>query len=294
MARTRLHNLALLRTQPSYRTRTVVRVFAFLGGLATVREILSQAGSARVASYAQNVWLLLAAVVLGAVAVLVATLPSDRYTFRHAAFRSEIHMEAGDLLGVPDDVVVLTANRHFDSISEDHYRGEAGAKISRGSLIAQLGQRWYPQGDGHEIARMITSQTGVEAGAVEHPVGTIVELRGPAGQHVLLLAVSRRGEKTMSEVLIDDIWTALSALWASMRINAPRSAALPVIGSGYANTQVGSNPLLMLMITSYTTAAMEDPVGPIRIMVRDSAHDLETFELAQSYCESMGFKTRRR
>jgi hypothetical protein len=141
---------------------------------------------------------------------------------------------------------------------------------------------------------MITSQTGVEAGTVEHPVGTIVELHGPDGQHVMLLGVSRRGDKTMSEVLIDEIWSALSALWENMRVNAPRSIALPVIGSGHANAQVGPNPLLMLLLTSYITAAMEDPVGAVRIMMRDTAHDLSSFELAQSYLESLGFHTRRR
>jgi hypothetical protein len=234
------------------------------------------------------------AALVGAVVVLIATLPSNRYTFRHSAFRSEIHMEAGDLLTVHDDVVVVTANRHFDTVDEDHYRGESGARISRGSLVAQLGKQWFPHGDGHDLARMITSQTGIAAGTVEREVGTIVDLRGPDNQQVILLAVSRRGDKTMSEVLIDDIWTALSNLWENSRINAPRSLALPIIGSGYANTQVGSNPLLMLILTSYITAAMEAPVGPIRIIVPDAAHDLSAFELAQSYLESLGFKTRRR
>jgi hypothetical protein len=50
-----------------------------------------------------------------------------------------------------------------------------------------------------------------------------------------------------SVVLIDGIWTALSKPWENARINAPRSVALPITGSGHANTQVGSNPLLMLI-----------------------------------------------
>jgi hypothetical protein len=292
MARTRLHNLALLRTHPSYSKRTVVAFLAFLGGLATVREVLDQTGNADVTRYVENLWVLAGAIVVGAVVVLFITLPSDRYVFRHSAFRAELTIETGNLLDVRGETVVLTANRHFDSVSEDHFRGEGGARISSGSLIAQLGQRWFPNGDGHDIARMIAGQTGAAAGSQESPVGTTVDLEGPGGERVVLLAVSSRGVNSMSEVGIDDIWTALSSLWTYAR-RSTRPVALPVIGSGYANTQVGSNPLLMLLITSYITAAMEEPVGPIRIILRDTAHVLGAFELARSYCESMGFKTRR-
>ena len=49
----------------------------------------------------------------------------------------------------------------------------------------------------------------------------------------------------------------------------------------------------MLLITSYVTAAMEEPVCPIRIVLPPHAHDLGAFEVALSYCESLGFKGHR-
>jgi hypothetical protein len=66
--------------------------------------------------------------------------------------------------------------------------------------------------------------------------------------------------------------------------------ALPVIGSGYARAEVGPNPLLMLLITSYVTATMERPVCPVHILLGRQAHDVDAFELARSYLENLGFK----
>jgi hypothetical protein len=287
----RLRNLRLLRSHPSYRKRAVVSVLAYLGALATVLEVLERTAGDPYTAYANNLWVVVGLAVVGATAVFVVTLPSDRYRFVHGSFRADITIEVGDLLTAHDDVVVLTANRHFDSVPANRHRGGAGRPVADGSLIAQVGRRWFPAGDGYDLARMIDA-SGATSGN-DHPVGTTVELHHPAGNRIVLLAVSSRDQQKLSAVLIDDIWSALSQLWAYARRTGPRSLALPVIGSGYANTEVGPNPLLMLLITSYVTAAMESPICPIRIVLPREAHDLSAFELAQSYCQSLGFKTHR-
>lgn len=291
--RTRIRNVRLLRTHPSYRKRVLVSVFAYLGALATVLEVLERTAGDPYTSYANNLWVLVGSAVLGSVVVLLATLPSNRYEFVHGSYPARITIEVRDLLSAPDDIVVLTANRHFDSVPKDPQDHQDRSRVAPGSLIAQMGRHWYPDGDGHDLERLIAARTGATPGATEHPVGATVELAGPGGERVLLLAVARRGEQKLSTVLIDDIWAALSQLWAYARRTGPRSIALPVIGSGYANAEVGPNPLLMLLITSYVTAAMEEPICPIRIVLPTQAHDLGAFEVAQSYCASLGFQGHR-
>jgi hypothetical protein len=290
MKRTRIRNIPLLLRHRSYRRRTVVSVFAYLGALATVLEVGSRTAGDPWAGYLENLWLTVGLAVAGTVIVFFATLPSDRYHFTHPTFGAQIDVEQGDLLSAPDDLVVLTANRHFDSVPVDRNRGGAGEPIGAGSLIAQLGRRWFPDGDGYDIARMIQA-AGTVPGS-EYPVGASVDLSGPGGERRILLAVSSRDERSQSTVLIDDIWNALSRLWDQARRSGARSIAVPVIGSGLARAEVGPNPLLMLLITSYVTAAMERPICPIRILLRTDAFDLGAFELAQSYCQSLGFKSR--
>lgn len=293
MLRTRIGNIRLLRTHPTYRKRAVVSVFAYLGALATVLEVLERTAGDPLTAFLNNLWVVVGTAAIGSIVVLLVTLPANRYEFVHGSYPAKITIEVRDLLSAPDDIVVMTANRNFDSVPVDPNDPGARFRVAYGSLIAQLGRRWFPGGDGHDIERMITAALGEHPGEKEHGVGDTVELRGPNGERVLLLAVSRRGEQKLSTVLIDDIWLALSQLWAYARRTGPRSIALPVIGSGYANAEVGPNPLLMLLITSYVTAAMEEPVCPIRIVLPPDAHDLSAFEVAQSYCESLGFKGHR-
>src|SRR5690606_34436036 len=120
-------------------------------------------------------------------------------------------IEQGDLLSAPDDLVILTANRHFDSVPSDKVQELSAESVGVQSLIAQLGRRWFPSGDGYDIARMI--EAGGKALGEQHPVGAIVDLTGPNGERRILLAVSSRDERSQSTVLIDDIWNALSKLW---------------------------------------------------------------------------------
>jgi hypothetical protein len=289
MKRNRIRNVPLLLRHRWYRRRTIVSVFAYLGALATLLEVASRTVNDPLASYLDSLWVTGGLALVGTAIVLVATLPSDRYYFTHPSFGAHIGIELGDLLSAPDDLVVLTANRHFDSVPVDRNRGGAGEPVGVQSLIAQLGRRWFPDGDGYDISRMIQA-SGTELG-VEHRVGTFVDLTGPTGERRILIAVSSRDEVSQSTVLIDDIWNALSRLWDHARRTGAQSVALPVVGSGLARAEVGPNPLLMLLITSYVTAAMEKPICPIRILLRPDAFDLGAFELAQSYCVSLGFKS---
>jgi hypothetical protein len=162
-----------------------------------------------------------------------------------SGFKARVIIERDDLLATSQHPIVLTANRHFDCSPE---------WVSERSLVGQLSSRWFDNDSRTRWAERIDTTLGSPSGVAAHPVGTVVRV-AENDQTALLLSVSSRHPENRSAVVIDEIWTALSA------------ADLVV------------------------TSAMEYPICAMRIVARDST-DLDLFELTRSYWESLGFRER--
>ena len=76
MKRNRIRNIPILLRHRSYRRRTAVSILAWLGALATVREVLDATGSDQVAGHVGNLWIVGGVALAGALVVLFLTLPS--------------------------------------------------------------------------------------------------------------------------------------------------------------------------------------------------------------------------
>ncbi len=261
----------------SYRSRLFINLLAFLGATATVLQVAVWVFDIDETSL-RNGWVL---AFLGAGLLLVAyrSQPPHRLEMVHSGFRARVIIERDDLLATTDHPIVLTANRHFDSSIE---------WVSELSLVGQLSSRWFPADGRAQLAERIDSALGVRSGIEAQPVGTVARV-AENGQTALLLSVSSRHPENRSAVVIDEIWTALSALWAYARLNDLDTVSMPVVGSGFAKAKVGLTPLLMLQLTSYVTSAMEYPICAMRIVLARDSTDLDIFELTKSYCESLGF-----
>jgi len=90
---------------------------------------------------------------------------------------------------------------------------------------------------------------------------------------------------------VEAVWSALSRLWQYARLNNISGLRVPVIGSGFARAQVGRVPLLILLLTSYLTAAMEMPICGLEIVLRPDDTDLDLLELVKAYCDILGYRT---
>lgn len=262
----------------SFRSRLLVNCLAFLGAAATALQVviwifdLDEARS--------SIWIALF-LLLGLIVVIWRSAPEQSVEYYNPAFAARIIIEAGDLLAPENSPAVITSNRHLDTGTE---------WVADTSLMGQVCTMWY--GDGLEGRRLmreaVSAHTGQPPG-FEHPLGTVVPVT-QHGQSVLILAVSSRDPETRSAVLIDDIWTALSGLWTHARRQDLHTLSVPIIGSGFAKAQVGPLPLLVLMLTSYVTAAMERPVCTLRIILPTQVVAPAMFEVTKTYCESLGFK----
>ena len=222
---------------------------------------------------------LIAIAPIGLAFALRASLPKADITFRHDSVTAPVRVRIGDIFAPADSVTVITMNRHFDA---------APPWVSADSLITQLIQREYAgrPGDLHDA---IVKEVPLDHEA-EQPVGEIVRIM-PDQKPYLLLAVADRHELARSAVPVEAVWSALSRLWQYARLNNISSLRVPVIGSGFARAQVGRVPLLILLLTSYLTAAMEMPICGLEIVLRPDDTDLDLLELVKAYCDILGYRT---
>jgi hypothetical protein len=261
----------------SYRQRVGVTLLAFFGATATLGQIILWVLG--VSGGAALTWTVIICIVAGVIFALRASLPSADVLFRHPTSGSTVRVLVGDLFGAYGGAIVVTMNRYFDTTPE---------WVSPGSLIAQL-MRGPFAGRTGELREAILARLECGTGK-ERPVGEIVRLGG-AGATYLLLAVADRDEETRSTVAIDAVWESLSRLWRYARRHNLAGLRMPVIGSGYARARVGLPPMLMLLLSSYLTSAMEAPICDLEIVLHPSNADPDLLELTKAYCEALGYKS---
>ena len=260
----------------AYRRRLIVTLLAFFGATVTLAQLsLWIAGQAASAALPLSLAILTP---IGLVFALRASLPKADISFRHDSATAPLRILIGDIFASAGAVVVITMNRHFDT---------AHPWVSRESLVTQLIKRCYEDRP-DELRGAILKELALEEEA-EQPVGEIVRV-SPGESTYLLLAVADRHEQTRSTVAVDAVWSSLSRLWQYARLNNISKLRVPVIGSGFARAQVGRVPLIILLLTSYLTAAMEMPVCGLEIVFHPDDTDLDLLELVKAYCDILGYR----
>jgi hypothetical protein len=264
-------------TLRTYRRRFIVTLLAFFGATVTVTQLVLwisgvKGGAALAAS-------LVTMTPVGLVFALRASLPKADITFRHDSVTAPVRVRIGDIFAPAGSATVITMNRHFDT---------APPWVSADSLVTQLIQREYADRPG-DLRDAILNELALDQEA-EQPVGGIVPIT-PGRQTYLLLAVADRHELARSAFAVEAVWSALSRLWQYARLNNISGLRVPVIGSGFARAQVGRVPLLILLLTSYLTAAMETPICSLEIVLRPDDTDPDLLELVRGYCDILGYRT---
>jgi hypothetical protein len=272
-ATTRMYRkLFTLRT---YRRRVVVSLLAFLGATVTLVQL-----ALWISGSTGGIDLALPLAILAPIGIVFAfrvSLPKADMTFRHDSVSTRLRILVGDIFATSNTSIVITMDRYFDS---------AAPWVSADSLIAQLARRNYA--DSAELRNAILKELDVDEES-EQPLGRIVRI-STSDNTYLLLAVADRHEQTRSSVAVDAVWTSLSRLWQYARKNNISSLRLPVIGSGFARAQVGRVPLILLLLTSYVTAAMEMPICGLEVVLHPDDADPDLLELVRAYCDILGYK----
>jgi antiphage defense system Thoeris ThsA-like protein len=261
----------------TYRRRVAVSLLAFLGATVTLTQL-----AVWISGASSGIALALPLAILAPIGIVFAvriSLPKADMTFRHDSASAPLRVLLGDIFATNNAVVVITMNRHFDT---------ADPWVSASSLVAQFVQRYYTDNP-DELRNAILKELALEEES-EQPLGRIVRI-ATGNNTYLLLAVAGRHEQTRSSVAVDEVWTSLSRLWQYARKNNISSLRLPVVGSGFARAQVGRVPLILLLLTSYLTTAMEMPTCGLEVVLSRDDADPDLLELVKAYCDILGYKT---
>lgn len=260
----------------TYRRRVIITLLAFFGATVTVTQLaLWISGVTGGTALALS---LITLAPIGVVFALRVSLPKADIYFRHDSATAPVRVLIGDLFATTDAVIVITMNRHFDTVHP---------WVSRDSLVTQLIQRCYADRP-DELRSVILRELALEQ-ECEQPIGKIVSISASKNTY-LLLAVADRHEQTRSSVAVDMVWSSLSQLWQYARLNNISSLRVPVVGSGFARAQVGRVPLIILLLTSYLTTAMEMPICGLEIVLHPDDTDLDLLELVKAYCDILGYR----
>jgi Thoeris protein ThsA, Macro domain len=263
-------------TLHTYRRRVIITLLAFFGATVTVTQLaLWISGVTGGTALALS---LITLAPIGVVFALRVSLPKADIYFRHDSATAPVRVLIGDLFATTDAVIVITMNRHFDT---------AHPWVSRDSLVTQLIQRCYAD-RADELRSVILRELALEQ-ECEQPIGKIVSISASKNTY-LLLAVADRHEQARSSVAVDMVWSSLSQLWQYARLNNISTLRVPVVGSGFARAQVGRVPLIILLLTSYLTAAMEMPICGLEIVLHPDDTDLDLLELVKAYCDILGYR----
>ena len=267
---------ALFLARETYQNGFLRTALTGLGGLGTVLGVAGLASPHFVSGISKYVWVLL--LLLVAVGSFVICLPSRhvRYTFQPNQWSVEIHV--GDLFDQASGIVVTVDRR----LSMD--LGQTGPD----SLVGQLVNRWFG-GASNELLDGLAGRPP-DANEADLPLGSVIRFSNHGGRYGWLFCLATKtadGSRTTWQ----DLASAYDELWTVMRRENSSAIVVPVIGAGFARSQLPFNGLLIFLILSFHAASLERAVTKsLKIIVSQVDFDPRAFSAAGRLLVYLGYK----
>ena len=272
-ARQRSH---LVVVKETYQNGLVTTALAGLGGLGTVIGGVGLISPALVADIPKYSWgIFLVIILVGSFVIRIPRL-GGKFTFEPGPWA--IELSVGDLFDQGSGIVV-TVDRSL-SLKLDQTGPE--------SLIAQLIDKWFGQDRAELRDKLSPRSLGLRD--TDLPLGTTIRFSSPQGYYGWLFCLATKTAGG-SHTTWQDLAFSYDALWAALRRENSSSVVVPVIGAGFARTQLPFNGLLIFLILSFHAASLERPVTKnLRIIVSEEEFDPRAFSAASKLLVYMGYK----
>ena len=272
-ARQRSH---LVVVKETYQNGLVTTALAGLGGLGTVIGVVGLISPALVADIPKYSWgIFLVIILVGSFVIRIPRL-GGKFTFEPGPWA--IELSVGDLFDQGSGIVV-TVDRSL-SLKLDQTGPE--------SLIAQLIDKWFGQDRAELRDKLSPRSLGLRD--TDLPLGTTIRFSSPQGYYGWLFCLATKTAGG-SHSTWQDLAFSYDALWAALRRENSSSVVVPVIGAGFARTQLPFNGLLIFLILSFHAASLERPVTKnLKIIVSEEEFDPRAFSAASKLLVYMGYK----
>jgi Domain of unknown function (DUF6430) len=260
----------------TYQNGLVATALAGLGGLGTVVGVAGLISPQLIADIPKYAWgIFLVVIVLCSFIIRIPKL-SGKFTFEPGPWAVELLV--GDLFDQGSGIVV-TVDRRL-SLELDQTGPE--------SLVGQLVERWF--GQDMEKLRKSLSVHAPDPQDADLALGTTIRFSSPAGYYGWLFALATKtadGSRTTWQ----DLAFSYDALWTALRRENSSFAVVPVIGAGFARSQLPFNGLLLFLILSFHAASLERPVTKnLKIIVAKEEFDPRAFSAASKLLGYLGYK----
>jgi len=272
-ARQRSH---LVVVKETYQNGLVTTALAGLGGFGTVIGVVGLISPALVADIPKYSWgIFLVIILVGSFVIRIPRL-GGKFTFEPGPWA--IELSVGDLFDQGSGIVV-TVDRSL-SLKLDQTGPE--------SLIAQLIDKWFGQDRAELRDKLSPRSLGLRD--TDLPLGTTIRFSSPQGYYGWLFCLATKTAGG-SHTTWQDLAFSYDALWAALRRENSSSVVVPVIGAGFARTQLPFNGLLIFLILSFHAASLERPVTKnLKIIVSEEEFDPRAFSAASKLLVYMGYK----
>ncbi|RHW25440.1 hypothetical protein D0Z08_19635 [Nocardioides immobilis] len=261
----------------AYHNGLAGRAYGFVTFVGTAVGISSVAFPDETGDVPWQIWLALGAVVL--LIAVVRSLPGSSAVYVHEQGNWSIELVRGNLLDY-DNGCVITADRSVSTLTSD---------VGTGSLVGQVSQQWY---DGSDAALTAEIQQALAASSRSTPVnlGELVSFGGPQGKRAWLFCLAERTEHG-SRTTWHDLSTAYGRLWEQLRAGNLQEVTCPIIGAGFAGTNLSARGTLTFLLLSFHGSSLERRVtSRLRIVIHESDFDPRMYRSARAMLAELGYR----
>lgn len=266
----------MLVVKETYQNGLVATALAGLGGLGTVVGVAGLVSPSLVANTPRYAWVIFLLVIALGSFIIRIPRPSGRFIFEPGLWAVELRV--GDLFDQGSGIVV-TVDRRL-SLDVD--------QTGPDSLIGQLAERWFEDDRGKLREQLAMKPPG--PGDADVALGTTIRFSSPGGHYGWLFCLSTK-TAAGSRTAWQDLAFSYDALWTAMRRENSSFVVVPVIGAGFARSQLPFNGLLLFLILSFHAASLERPVTKnLKIIVSHEEFDPRAFSAASKLLGYLGYK----
>jgi hypothetical protein len=207
-------------------------------------------------------WVIGAIALMGSLTALYLLKPTTRVTARLRSRDLNLRIEVGDLFATSDTLVIGTNTTFDTSLAE--------GLISERSLQGQFTKRYFEAAVNHLDADIEASLRGVAAFELAqaekaigkrmlYEMGTVAKVN-VKGRSAYLVAMARMNGHGVASTRIEDVRTALAALWLHVSEKGgglPR-LRVPILGTGFGKLIETREEVIREILKSFVAACASD------------------------------------